>query len=314
MGFNWTDATACHDVSRRGHPRSCNVLHRAGATLPPFEQNTGATQMRVPLILGASLVFSACAGETGEPGEAAAGLQPTPGIEIEYIAHSSFLLRAGEGAELLIDPYASRVWLGYDWPTGIEPDAILITHPHYDHDAGRFREMPFPWGPEIPVLDAPGTRSIGPFTITGVEGKHADPYGMEFGQLNTPMIIEAYGLRIVHLGDNGPLSDATIAALGRVDVLMMAGDAVYHIISDETTTAVLDALQPKIVIPMHYRLGDLEADEDSPSSLGDVDPWLEGRPRVQRVGGHITTLRASELTGDRTVLVLEHAPYVTPAR
>ena len=36
------------------------------------------------------------------------------GIEVEYVAHASFLLRADDGTQLLIDPYASRVWLGYD--------------------------------------------------------------------------------------------------------------------------------------------------------------------------------------------------------
>jgi len=198
-----------------------------------------------------------------------------PGIEVEYIGHASFLLRSGDGTELLIDPYASRVWLGYDWPEGIEPDAILITHPHYDHDAGRFREMPFPWSADIPVVDAPGTYLFGDFSVTGVEGKHADPYGMEFGQLNTPMVVEANGLRIAHLGDNGPLTPSMIAGLGRVDVLMMPGDALDHILSKQETADILAALDPRIVIPMHYRLPDLESDADAPSDLGEIDPWLD---------------------------------------
>jgi L-ascorbate metabolism protein UlaG (beta-lactamase superfamily) len=231
-------------------------------------------------------------------------------IEIEYIAHASFLLRDGSGTELLIDPYASRVWLGYDWPEGIDPDVILITHPHYDHDAGRFREMPFPWSETIPVVDAPGTHSFGEFVVTGVEGKHADPYGMEFGQLNTLMVIEARGLRIAHLGDNGPLTDEMVAGLGRVDVLMMPGDGVDHILSQETTAAIIEALDPRIVIPMHYRLPDLESDLESPGDLGEVEPWLEGRGPVRRVGGHISSLAISTLPEVREYLVFQHAPYV----
>jgi len=236
---------------------------------------------------------------------------PEPGIEIDYIAHASFLLRAPDGTELLIDPYASRVWLGYDWPQGIEPDAILITHPHYDHDAGRYREMPFPWPDDVPVMDAPDAQTFGDFTVTGVQGKHADPYGKEFGQLNTMMVIEAAGLRIVHLGDNGPLTPDMVAGLGRVDVLMMPGDAVYHILSAETTLEIIAALQPQVVIPMHYRLGDLETADDSPSSLGDIDPWLEGRSVVRRVGSNRTILRAGKLPSEQTFLVFEHAPDVT---
>lgn len=261
----------------------------------------------------ATLLVTGCAGEAGSPDAASrgAGTATTgPGVEIEYIAHASFLLRAQDGTELLIDPYASRVWLGYDWPEGIEPDAVLITHPLYDHDTGRYREMPFPWSEQVAVVDAPGSFTFGDFRVTGVEGKHADPYGMEFGQLNTIMVIEVAGLRIAHLGDHGPLTQEMAAGLGRVDVLMMPGDAVYHILSEETTQAILEATQPSIVIPMHYRLGDLETNADSPSDLGDIDPWLEGR-RVQRVGGHVTTLRAAELPAERTYLVFEHAPYVS---
>lgn len=235
----------------------------------------------------------------------------SPAVEIEYVAHASFLVRAPDGAEILIDPYASQVWLGYDWPDGVEPDWVLITHPHYDHDAGRFIEKPFPWSPEIPVVDAPGSYPLGAFTVTGVEGKHADPYGKEFGQLNTLMVIEVAGLRIVHLGDNGPLTPKMIAGLGRVDVLMIPGDADYHILSEEATRVTLEALAPRVVIPMHYRLPDLEIEDDSPSTLGGVEGWLEGRERIQRVGGHVTTLRASELPAERTFLVFDHAPYVS---
>ncbi|MBT3325114.1 MAG: MBL fold metallo-hydrolase [Gemmatimonadales bacterium] len=269
--------------------------------------------MMRPLAVLLVATCAACSGDgTPEAADGAAAVEASaPGIEIEYIAHASFLLRAPDGTELLIDPYASRVWLGYDWPAGVAPDAILITHPHYDHDAGRYREMPFPWGDEVPVIDSPGEQILGDFTVTGVEGKHADPYGMEFGQLNTPMVIEAGGLRIAHLGDNGPLTPDMVAGLGRVDVLMVPGDGVWHILSQETTQEIMETLQPKIVIPMHYRLGDLEVEADSPSDLGGVDPWLEGREGIERVGGHVTTLRAGELPATQTFLVFEHAPYVT---
>lgn len=270
----------------------------------------------IPGVVCAALFIAGCSGgnehggndstDSGEPVTSA-----SPGIEVEYIGHASFLLRSEDGTELLIDPYASRVWLGYDWPEGIEPDAILITHPHYDHDAGRFREMPFPWGADVPIVDAPGKHTFGDFSVTGVAGKHADPYGMEFGQLNTLMVVEAHGLRIAHLGDNGPLTPAMITGLGRVDVLMMPGDAVDHILSEEETADIIAALDPRIVIPMHYRLPDLESDADSPSDLGEIDAWLDRREGVRHVGGHILKLSATELPTRREYLVFEHAPYVS---
>jgi L-ascorbate metabolism protein UlaG (beta-lactamase superfamily) len=173
--------------------------------------------------------------------------------------------------------------------------------------------MPFPWSERVAVVDAPGSFTFGDFRVTGLKGKHADPYRMGFGQLNTLMVIEVAGLRIAHLGDNGSLTPEMAAGIGRVDVLMMPGDAVYHILSEETTQAIIETVQPSIVIPMHYRLGDLETEVDAPSDLGDINPWLEGRSRVQRVGAHLTTLRATDLPSERTYLVFEHAPYVMRA-
>lgn len=246
-----------------------------------------------------------------DPGATASGTPaPERVIEVEYIAHAAFLFRAGD-TELLIDPYASRVWLGYDWPEGITPDAVLITHPHYDHDAGRYREMPFPWDGSIPVVDSPGVFHFGEFTVTGVEGKHADPYGMEFGQLNTLMVVEAWGIRIAHLGDNGPLTAEMVEGLGRIDVLMLPADGVDHIISKATTADILSDLDPHIVIPMHYRLADLEAEPGSPSDLGEIDPWLVDREGVRRLGTHVTHFGLNELPTTMEYLVFNHAPYVT---
>ncbi len=273
-----------------------------------------ARELFTAVLVAASL--SSCVGpDRGEVESVAAEVGASSegsAITVEYIAHASFLLRAEDGTELLIDPYASRVWLGYDWPEGVQPDAILITHPHYDHDAGRFRGMPFPWDDTMPLVDAPGDFAFGAFSISGVEGKHADPYGMEFGQLNTLMLVEAHGVRIAHLGDNGPLTDEMIAGLGRVDVLMIPGDGVDHILSKEATAEIIDALDPRIVIPMHYRLPGLEVTDDGPSDLGEIDPWLEGRESVRRVGSHVTTISAATLPADRSYLVFEHAPYVQP--
>ena len=265
----------------------------------------------VTVTVGLELRRTSSGAEARAGGAGAPDDRVAPGIEVEYVAHAAFRLRDGNGTELLIDPFASRVWLGYDWPGGIDPDAILVTHPHYDHDAGRFREMPFPWGAETPVIDAPGTHRLGDFTVTGVRGKHADPYGREFGQLNTPMLLEAYGLRIAHLGDNGPLAPDVVEALGRVDVLMIPGDGVYHILSPEETAAVIAELDPRVVIPMHYRHPDLEEAEDAPSDLGNVEPWLAGRGPVRFVGSHVTTLAAEALPARLEYLVFEHAPYVT---
>src|SRR5262245_47413038 len=57
-------------------------------------------------------------------------------VRIEFIAHACFRVTSPAGKQVLIDPYASRIWLGYDFPSNLTADAVLISHPHYDHDFG----------------------------------------------------------------------------------------------------------------------------------------------------------------------------------
>ena len=265
------------------------------------------------LVSVASLTLTACEEARPDPD---VRLSPpssnvAPGqVTIEYIAHAAFRIRSPNGTQVIIDPFADRVWLGYDFPDSLDADAVLITHPHYDHDAGERMGRPFPWDTEVEVIRDPGSHTVGDIAIHGIEGKHADPYGKEFGQTNTIFVLEVAGLRIAHLGDNGPLTESNVLALGQVDILMMPADAEYHILSAEATEANLTAVHPRVLIPMHYRHPDLEPSLDGPEDLGPIDPWLAGRSSVQRHTGHIKIFSAATLPKREIVLVLSHSPDV----
>lgn len=265
------------------------------------------------LLSVASLTLTACEESRPDP---TIRLSPpasnaAPGqATVEYIAHAAFRIRSPTGTQVIIDPFADRVWLGYDFPDGLDADAVLITHPHYDHDAGERMGRPFPWGTDVEVVRDPGSYTVGDIVIRGIEGKHADPYGKEFGQTNTIFVLEVAGLRIAHLGDNGPLTEANVLALGHVDILMMPADAQYHILSAEATEANLAAVRPRVLIPMHHRHPDLETSPDEPEDLGPIDPWLEGRSNVERLAGHMKVFSAATLPQREIVLVLSHSPDV----
>src|SRR5436853_7010005 len=84
---------------------------------------------------------------------------------IEYIVHACSRVTSPSGKQVLIDPYASRVWLGYDLPSNIIADAVLISHPHYDHDGGESKRRPVPWSSNTIVLRVPGTNQLGDITV-----------------------------------------------------------------------------------------------------------------------------------------------------
>ena len=251
-----------------------------------------------------TLVAALCCG--------ASAIQAT--LPIEYIAHASFLIESPGGARVLVDPFASRVWIGYDFPEGLHPDAVVITHPHYDHDAGRFRGSPFPW-PEARVFDAPGEFLVDDVRLIGLRGKHADPYGEEFGQRNTIWVIETAGLRIAHIGDNGPLTRDNVRDLGAIDILMLPIDAQYHILAREEAAAIVTEVQPRHLVPMHYRLPELEPDPDSPDDLGTIEPWLQSRAGVVRLGSHRWQVGLDTLLPAGSTIVFEPSPLMArPSR
>lgn len=232
-------------------------------------------------------------------------------VAIESIAHSCFRIHTAKGTRLLIDPFASRMWLGYDFPAKLAADAVLITHPHYDHDADvLLGHQPPPWASDVRVLRDPGTYAIGDIAVTGVPGKHADPWGKEFGQTNTIWLLDVDGLRIAHLGDNGPLTDANVRALGRVDILMIPIDAKHHILKDAEIDAIRKVVHPRVVIPMHYRIPELEPSPDSPEGLGEIGPWLAGQQNVVRLDRNLAIFSAASLLPAEVVAVFPHSPKV----
>jgi len=212
---------------------------------------------------------------------------------LEYIAHASFVVQSGSGARVVIDPFNSERWIGLTFPADLKADAVLVSHPHYDHDASYY----LPAG--TPVFRRPGRYAIGDITVEGYQGRHADPSGRDFGQTNTIWVIDTGGVRIAHLGDNGPVGADLLASLGRVDVLLVPGDSQKHILSDEAIAGIRAALAPKLTIPMHYRLSgfrDLPA-ALGPASLPGADALATNRlslgPSVLSTPGRVVVLRPS---------------------
>jgi L-ascorbate metabolism protein UlaG (beta-lactamase superfamily) len=166
-------------------------------------------------------------------------------MEIQHIAHSSFKLKTGV-ATVILDPFTSdHPNLKLKFPK-IDADIVTVSHDHHDHNGIEgVSGNPF-------VIHGPGEYEIKGVHVFGFQTYHDEKKGEERGR-NTVFAIEAEGLTLVHLGDLGHLlENKLVEDLGDVDVLMIPVGGTYTIDAAKATDVVRQ-IEPKIVIPMHYK-------------------------------------------------------------
>ncbi len=177
-------------------------------------------------------------------------------MEISFVGHSCFRLR-GRDASVVIDPYGKGIGLTTLVPSRFGADVLAITHDHPGHNN---RAMV---GGEPKVISEPGEYEVKGVRVQGVAAYHDDQQGARLGRV-TMYSITLDDVVIAHLGDLGHgLSEAQQDQLGSIDVLLLpvgGGNA----LSATQAMAVANQLEPKVVIPMHYKLPGLKQDLDEP--------------------------------------------------
>lgn len=202
----------------------------------------------------------------------------TNGVDITYYGHCAFEITTPRGLKIFIDPWRNDpfgtfgYWFSLDLPI-TKTDVALITHAHFDHDGYNRLEAGM-------ILDrVVGTWELGDVKLHSIADKHVcesqgkfpfraaaieyfgeDPCACDGSEsmqwCNNIFIIETGGLRILHWGDNRQnppdyiwdmISDA-----GDIDIAMLPVSNDGHILTPDWGDAIMEKLQPKIAIPMHY--------------------------------------------------------------
>ena len=163
---------------------------------------------------------------------------------VQHIGHAEFLLETESGVRIVTDPYDA----GCGYPVQpVEADTVLVSHHHHDHDAVENLKG------EPKVIDQAGvyTPAAG-VRITAVQGYHDDAQGAKRGE-TLLFLIEADGLRIVHLGDLGEmLNTEQVSILKEPDILMIPVGGFYTI-DGVQAREIAQRLNAKVILPMHYR-------------------------------------------------------------
>lgn len=186
-------------------------------------------------------------------------------MTINWYGQSCFRVES-KGTSLLFDPFSKDIGLR---APRLNDNIFLVTHEHYDHNNVPLHQPAD--GGDVPseafVIRGPGEYEKSGVYMEGILSYHDNSQGAERG-LNTIYVVRMEDMRLCHMGDFGQakLTDEQLEAIGDVDVLFIPVGGRYTINGSEAADIVRE-IEPKIVIPMHYKIPDLNIDIEGPQKF-----------------------------------------------
>lgn len=186
-------------------------------------------------------------------------------MEIVWLGHSCFRIR-GKGITIVTDPFdrSSGYTLGK-----VTADAVTVSHFAPDHsNIGAI-------GGDPQIVDGPGEYEIRGAFIIGVATRRDPGRGGE-KQRNTAYLMEIDDLTVCHLGDLGHiLIPEQVEQMNNADVLLVPVGG-NNTINAGQAAEVVSQIEPRIVIPMHFKTEvttlDLEPASKFLREMGVTDP------------------------------------------
>lgn len=188
-------------------------------------------------------------------------------MEIIWLGHSCFRLK-GRDTTVITDPFdlSSGYSLGK-----VTADLVTVSHQAPDHSNVAAVEG----NPQ--VVDGPGEYEVRGVLITGVATRRDGEKAR-----NTACLIEIDDLTVCHLGDLGHiLSPTQVEQMNSADVLLIPVGG-YNTINASQAAEVVSQIEPRIVIPMHFKteVTTLELDPLSKFQREMGLPELQPQPKL----------------------------------
>ncbi|CAN5908680.1 MBL fold metallo-hydrolase [soil metagenome] len=219
-------------------------------------------------------------------------------MQITFYGHAAFRIET-KGTRIILDPFRSPDSGGYA-PIDEPADLVVVSHENdrYHSHLGQI-VPPFEVvrGPEIPPggVEARGLRFEAIPVFETPEKKPGDEV--------TILHFFAEGLHVVHLGDLGHrLTEEEVAPLRGAEIVLTAAGGPPTIDFPEIPE-LLEAIGPRIVIPMHYWTPRINL------KIQPVERFLEVLPDwpVDRQGGSSVEISSRTLPDARRIVVLDPA-------
>jgi L-ascorbate metabolism protein UlaG (beta-lactamase superfamily) len=219
-------------------------------------------------------------------------------MRITWYGHAAFLVET-DGLQIILDPFRSPDSGGYE-PIAEPADLVVVSHEndryhsHLGQIVGSFDV--------VRALELPPDGAV----VRGIrfESVHVyeSPERLPEDEV-TIVHFRADDLHVVFLGDLGHrLSEDELAPLLGADIVMAAAGGPPTIDFPEIP-ALLDAIRPRVILPMHYKTPKINL------NIQPLERFLEVLPgdTVKRPGTSSIEIARDTLPAKRTIIVLEHA-------
>ncbi len=212
-------------------------------------------------------------------------------MQITWYGHSCFRLR-GRNGTVVTDPFGDE--LGYTMPR-LRADIVTVSHDHPDHaNVKAIRGTPR-------IIDGPGEYEIKGIFVIGIPS-YQEETSHHAGVRNTVYLFDLDGVTVCHLGDLRRVpTQSQIEELGYVDVLLIPVGG-GSTLGAAKASEVISVLEPKVVIPMHYKTSFLKGLKLQPVSLFLKEMGLKEITPQDRV-----TIAKTALPSETQVIVMECA-------
>lgn len=213
--------------------------------------------------------------------------QPSNALSVQWLGHTCFLF-AASGKRVLVNPFRSLgCTAGYRAPN-LPADLVMISSQLLDEGAVEA----LPGDPRL--LYESGVYQVDGMQVQGFQMQKDREGGRRFGS-NIAWKWTQGGINIVHLGAlAAPLDIEQKILIGRPDLLLLPVGGGPKSYTPQEAKQAMQALNPKIAIPTHYRTQGADA---SKCDIAPVEEFLSLVPEasIRRINSDTITLTPGDL-------------------
>ncbi len=219
-------------------------------------------------------------------------------MKITWYGHAAFLIET-EGRRIILDPYRSPDSGGYE-PIDEPADIVVVSHENDRYHSHLGQIVP-PFDLVKALELPPGGREVQGIRFEAVH-VFETPERLPEDEV-TIVHFRAEGIQVTFLGDLGhPLTEAELAPIRGAEVVLLAAGG-PPTIEIAAIPPLLDAIGPRLILPMHYLTQKINL------SIQPVDRLLDVLPDVpvDRPGRTWLEVDRDRLPEGRRIVVLDHA-------